>query len=86
MPQVLFYEAIMRDRRFPGRQLPEDSMFRNAKQRGAGRGGLAVSSAPAGGANQNVTRALNCNLRGELAIEVKMPKVAESIPVPGAAK
>ena len=28
----------------------------------------------------------NCSLRGEFAIEVKIPKVAESMPRPGAAK
>jgi hypothetical protein len=38
------------------------------------------------GRGQNVILALNCSLRGELAIAEKMPKVAESILVPGAAK
>ena len=35
---------------------------------------------------QKVTRALNCSLRGWLAIEEKIPNVAVSILVPGAAK
>ena len=38
------------------------------------------------GRGQNVILALNCSLRGELAIAEKMPKVAKSILVPGAAK
>ena len=35
---------------------------------------------------QKLIRALNCNLRGEFAMEVKIPKLAASMLVPGAAK
>ena len=35
---------------------------------------------------QNESLALNCSLRGEFAMEEKIPKLAESIPTPGAAK
>lgn len=46
----------------------------------------SIAAGPDVGRDQKVMRALNCSLRGWLDMDEKIPKVAESMFVPGAAK